>query len=575
MILDDVAMRLRPLLPSRDFIRFCEKRNLLVSRELLYRLEELRAFTPIIRIMGPDDEDRVLYFDGTSTAPDFEAGWIADTSAPGATYSLPDIDDSASMAFYSEFQVWALEQVLRETTRTFRLDEYAGADVDAVDWNDRFRWLRSQASDSVARLRSDPLLAAIPILCQVIANRYLPYALGNERTIRVGGTTHFGSWMQFSSLSWDWRSYCESWDPANLVSPFAIDEASLERAHVAMVIALRNCDPLWAWGELTRFINQRKRDQLQGDALRAELYRQSAEMLRRLHQELYGADLGPPEDMFGVVMSHIPELDVRDDPREYLKFVVNQYDLNPQPKAVLLVGGETEVVFVKAMFRRLFGAHHGVSGLEIVNLRGVDNATGNKTSDRFSAIFRLVDYLHEHQTLAFIMLDNEGQARNLRESASHKASVFEIRKRAIPPDRIHVWNQNFELDNFEDAEIARALTETANNSVRFRPSDIETVRSEWPAGGISTLFQTRTGRGLSKPVLAEHLAEIAIASETRQSPSDRPIVDFLERVSREASMNPLPITEEIWRENQEYLDEEVTKRQPDSSDHGSPARNET
>ena len=443
-----------------------------------------------------------------------------------------------------------------------------------MDWNDRFRWLRTQASDSVARLRSDPLLAAIPILCQVISNRYLPHALGNERTILVGGTTHLGSWMQFNSFSWDWRRYCEDWDPADLVSPFAIDEDSLERAYERMVVAMRDCDPLWDWRELLQFINQRKRDQLKGDALRADLYRQSADMLRRLHQELYGADLRPPGDMFGIVISHIAELDVRDDPREHLKFVVNQYDLNPQPKAVLFVEGETEVVFVKEIFRRLFGAHHGVSGVEIVNLRGVDNATGNKTSDRYSAILRLVDYLHEHQTLAFIMLDNEGQAKNLKKSASHKASLFEVRSRAMPPDRIHVWGQNFELDNFGDAEIARALTEIANNSVEFRPSDIETVRLEWPAGGISTLFHARTGRGLSKPVLAEHLAEIVIASATRGSPSDWPIVDFLKRVRREASRNPLPMTAEVWRENQEYLDEEVTERQPDSSDHGSSARNE-
>ena len=55
------------------------------------------------------------------------------------------------------------------------------------------------------------------------------------------------------------------------------------------------------------------------------------------------------------------------------------------------------------------------------------------------------------------MLDNEGQAMNLKKAASNKASVFEVRKRATHPDRIHVWKQNFELDNFEDAEIARRI----------------------------------------------------------------------------------------------------------------------
>jgi len=292
--------------------------------------------------------------------------------------------------------------------------------------------MQDRAAASVTRLRSEPLLAAVPILCQVISNRYLPYALGNERTIRVAPTTHWGEWMEFSSHSWEWRIYCEEWDPTTLVAPFGLDEPSLQRAYEEIVVAIRDCDPLWDWSDLRRFVNQGKRDKLRGDALRAELYRQAADMLGRLHRELYASDLRPPEDMFGMVLSYIPELDVRDDPREFLQYVVNQYDLNPQPKAVLFVEGESEVVFAKAIFRGLFGAHHGVSGIEIVNLRGVDSATGNKISDRFSAIFRLVDYLHEHQTLAYIMLDNEGQARNLKEAARDKASRVEVRSRAMP-----------------------------------------------------------------------------------------------------------------------------------------------
>ena len=98
MILDDVAMRLRPLLPSGDFVRFCEKSNLPISIKLLYQLEELRVLTPIFRITIPDDDNYGLRFDGTSTASDFEAGRIADTSGPRATYSLPGIDDPTSMA---------------------------------------------------------------------------------------------------------------------------------------------------------------------------------------------------------------------------------------------------------------------------------------------------------------------------------------------------------------------------------------------------------------------------------------------------------------------------------------------
>ena len=317
---------------------------------------------------------------------------------------------------------------------------------------------------------------------------------------------------------------------------------------------MRVCDPLWSWAELVRFINQPKRDRLQGDALRAESYRQSAEMVRQLHLELYGVDLGPPEEMFGQILNYIPELEVREDPRLYLQYVTNQYDLNSQPKAVLFVEGETEVVFVKKIFLDLFGIHPGKSGIEIVDLAGVDNATGTKKEDRYGAIFRLVDYLHDHQTFAFIMLDREGRAKNLQEAAAGKSSFFPVRKRAMHPSRIRVWRQDFELDNFSDTEIARALTDMPGHRVQFRSADIKAVRSKWPKWKISRLFRERTGHDLRKPLLAERLAEIVIDPETRRRPANRPVIKFLQRLDNQSWMNPLPITRDTWRQNQEYLD---------------------
>ena len=521
LILDEVALRLRPMLARKEFVKFCDQRNLRISAQLLQRLEELRVFAPIIRISRPAGDERVLHLDGHSTAADFAAGWVEDCGAPDAEYSVPDIDDPQNMPFYSEFQVWALERVLQGTSKTFTLDEIAGPSPDIVDWNDRLGWLRSQALEYVARLRSDARLTAIPILCQLISNRYLPHALSNQRSYQIGGVSHSGQWMVFGSGSWDWQDYCDEWSPAERVAPFALDEQSLERAHWRMVSAMSQCDPLWQWRNLLQFVNQRKRDELRGDALRAELYRQCAEMLRHLHRDLYGTDLGPPEDALHGAPSMIPEPAVRDDPREHLQFVANQYDLNPQPKAVLFVEGESEVVFTRAIFRDLFGMHHGVPGVEILNLHGVDNATGNKRNDRSSAIFRLVDYLLEHQTLVFLVLDNEGRAGFLKAAAATKRSVFSSRRRAIAPDRIHVWDQNFELDNFEDEELARAMTVASRERVEFAAEEIQEVRSDWPRASLSELFKRRTYRDVTKPELAEALAELAIQSPTFSDGTDR------------------------------------------------------
>ena len=391
----------------------------------------------------------------------------------------------------------------------------------------------------------------------MISNRYLPPALGNQRTIEVNTTTQFGQWLSFGSRSWDWNDYCQTCDPAKLVEPFVLDRDSLERIHWRVVSAMYGCDPVWEWRNLLQFVNQQKRGKLRGDALRAETYRQCSEVLRHLLRDLYDFDPGPAEDAVHGSPSWFPEASVRENPREHLQYVVNQYDLNPQPKAVLLVEGETEVVFTQMIFRHLFGLHHGVPGIEILNLHGVDNATGNRVSDRFNAIFRLVDYLLEHQTLVFLLLDNEGQASNLKAAAKTKRSVFGGRRWAIAPDRIHVWERNFELDNFPDAELARAMSVAADESVQFSAAEIERVRAGSTTERLPELFRRRSGRGLKKPFLGEALAELVIESPTRSSDSDRPITDFLLQVRREALRNPLPQTEEIWRANQESLDSEA------------------
>lgn len=511
-------MRTCPLLSTRDFLQFCEQRNIKVSLPLLHWFEQTRVIAPIVRITKPVDDDRVLLLDGESTEPYFSAGWATDCSAPGAKYLVLEPDDPKTMAFYSEFQIWTLERVLRETTVTHLLGEFAGPDSVAVDWNDRFETLRRRADKKVARLRSDVMLRTVPILSQLISNRYLPPALGNERTIQVNTATTFGQWLSFGNGSWEWDDYCRAWDPRVLVNLFTLDEKSLENMHWRVVSAMSSGDPLWEWRNLIQFVNQQKRNKLRGDALRAETYRQCADMLRHWLRDLYDFDPGPAEDALHGSPSWIPEASVRENPREHFQYVVNQYVLNPQPKAVLLVEGETEVVFTEMVFRGLFGLHHGVPGIEILNLRGVDHATGNRRSDRFNAIFRLVDYLLEHQTLVFLMLGNEGQASNLKTAAATKRSVFGNRRWAIAPKRSRVWERNFEWGNFSDDELARAMTAVAQESAQFTPADIERVRAGSKAESLPRLFCQRSGRSLEKPLLGQALAAIG-ASGSPPSPA--------------------------------------------------------
>ena len=549
LIFDEVAMRMCPLMPTRTFADYCKKRNLRVDRRLLHRYEELGVFRPLIRVVKPQGDEAALFFDGTSTESDFRAGRAIDTSAPDAEYVVPDLEDRQNEAFYSRFQIMSLRQILQQLTLIIHLDD----NIKSADWNDTIHPLHDRTNRSIEHFRKDAYLQAIPILCQLISNRYYPNAIGDQRSISVGPTAQIGGWISFDSFDWSWLDLLRDWDPKRLIAPFSINEMSLTRAYEHLAVTLRSMDPLWEWADLKQFINQRKRDQLQGDALCAEVYRQCALMIGLLNRDLFGNSLTAHRESSNWSHNHIPNSSTLADNRENLRYVVNQYDLNPQATAVLMLEGRTEVVFVESFFRSVFGAHQSNYGIEVRDLGGVATATGQKRMDRYGAILRLADYLLQHQTICFVVLDREGNAEKLETASRKKHSFFGTRKRAIPEGHLHVWDKSFEFDNFDDYEIAQAMSGLADDS-SFLPAEISEIRSREVSGGLAALYIRRVGRNLPKPKLGEKLAAIAVKSERSAEPKPRPIIELLDRVATSAARNPLPASEEAWMRNQRYWD---------------------
>jgi hypothetical protein len=290
---------------------------------------------------------------------------------------------------------------------------------------------------------------------------------------------------------------------------------------------------------------------LKGKALHAETLREGALMLRWLHQDLYGEELPPPNEVHGTVITHIPELAIRKDVRRYVEYVVNKYGLNPQPKLVLIVEGETEERVVNRIFEEGFGFTLGVCWIELLVIGGVGNATGNKKDDRFRAILRLIDYLHHHQTLVYVLLDNENYSSRLKSEISRASSIYGHRRRITRPEYIHIWKSTFEFDNFSDTEIASALTKVANGAHKFNVKDIATCRlSKQPGACLSRMYSETTQHDLPKVKLSDILVGKIMRPTSRRSATRRPIVKVLHRVAELAMKNPFPVMQEIWEKNQ-------------------------
>lgn len=550
-IVEAGAVIARPLLGTDKFVDFCRKCGISINRERLLRFERLRLFAPVFRVLTPPGEVEPLSIPPKEGNNWFTKGWGWDTTQAEATYPVPDHTDQTQEGYYSVFQIDHLHIVLSDMTLRVHLDSYLeSSERDVIDWNKNGeRWMKFTRVHADS-LRSHQYRRAVALLCQFISNRYYPNTQGNQRTIQVPQGRHsWDGWTTVNAFNWDWGEVVRKWQPREVERIFDLTPSKLRHAYVGMAIAQAHCDPLERWYQLTQFVNPSERKRVKGDALRAETLRSGAHMLRLLYKDLYGEELQHPNEVTGTIITHVPELKVREDTRRYLEFVVNRYGLNPQPVVSLIVEGATEERAVTAIFERYFDAHPGKYGIEIIVLGGVDAATGTK-EDRFRAIIRLIDYLHHHQTFTFLILDNERYARKLKAEAK-KAKSIHSRRYVTRPEYIKVWNRSFEFDNFSCAEIASVLTEIAARKACFTRAEIDACQQNPESGAkLKELYRQRTGKKLDKLKMITLLTERMLSSKSRLKIVNRPVIKTLERVVQRAARNPFPTMQEVWEKNQ-------------------------
>ncbi|WP_370334469.1 TOPRIM nucleotidyl transferase/hydrolase domain-containing protein [Parvularcula marina] len=555
LIMQDGRFMIAKLLTTKKFVEYAKERNLTVDEERLARLERLGVFRPIVRFIDTASRTEKFRVPDSNASKWFQDGLLIDTYDLTAVYDTSLIGSEQSEAYYSIFQLDTLSMVLSDFTLHVQMDGFVRDDGDVVDWKKHGNEWQDFAETHEKFWREHSFRPAIALLCQYISDRYYPHTQGNRRVISVAGRSWAEDpWMFIDGHDWDWYEHARIFDPKDVEKKFSLTSVSLKQAYEALGASACFCDPLDNWSELVEFVSLQKKKRLKGDALRALALRDAANILRTLYRDLYENELKPTHEIFGMVVNRFPELEVRADIRKHLEYLTNQFDLNPQPKLVLFVEGESEVVLIEAIFERIFAAHPGVYGIEIVNLQGVNNATGSRKTDRFRAIFRLVDYLHHHQTMTFLILDRENQAERLLAAAKQTKSLHGQGRLAVPQEHIALWKVSLEFDNFSDTELAQAFNTLSEPTTTFHRTDIKAAREvKNPGKAISELYKAQTGYGLDKPKLARVLAEIMMEPKSRRKPLNRPLVKLLDKVCTRAARNPLPILEKTWRENQESI----------------------
>ncbi|KKZ14927.1 MAG: hypothetical protein TH68_03160 [Candidatus Synechococcus spongiarum 142] len=579
IIVEEGAMLCCGLLGTDHFVRCCRERGITdINRQRLIRLERLGLFAPVFRVRTPQEPTAPFHIPPSDDNNWFTKGWAEDTTAVPSSHVMPDHTDQDCQGYYSMFQINYLHRVLSSLTLHVQLDSYLDWPTDkSINWQEQGNQRIQCAKSDAMSLRDCQHPRAVALLCQHISNRYFPQTQTDMRTRKTGCESFFDDWITVNFSDWDWHREIEWWNPERLKRIeilYSLTPEKLRHAYEGLAIDQANCDPIEHWYPLTQFISVDMRKRLKGSALRSETMRNGAQMLRLLYKNLYGSDLPHPNEISTTIITPIPEPDVRKDTRRYLEFVANRFGVNPQPRLCLFVEGQSEKVAITRIFETYYGLHPGTCGIEVIDLGGVDNATGKKNDSitcpdckhritmddpairnqaGSGGIIRLVDYLHDHHTVAFLILDNENRAKKFGKDLRNAQSIHNRGRLVTNGEYVKILTNSFEFKNFSDAEITDALTKLAEDKATFNSTEVAEIRENSnPGSTLNNLYERKVSHGLKnkKPQLAKILIDIMMSPESIQTIKDRPLIKILNEVTSLAVGNYLPIMQQARDTNQ-------------------------
>lgn len=580
-----------PLLSTGYFVDYCKARGVKISPARLERLEKLGLFYPVARVnrpeltfkMRPAEEANSYYDEGVledgeswdgetrktlahiSFQKDYALEWLnaGRLWSPQAipfqewkSYKIPDFYDDDVMLnpmenYYSRFQIFQLHNLLElmsNNRNLAHLDNWYG--LDEKELNDLIVFMKNNASEVVTLAQKDvngtgSLSPISGYVCQVISNRYYPKTRTDQRFINV---TRDSSYRNFN-----WRKYALKWDAKAALNLLGINIDDVQKMHEQIQLSARNIDPLYNWKLLVNFVHIDKKDKLEDNALLAQSFYGMEEMLAYFYKDIAGEDIRSQIVDAKWSKSFYGD-DVLMNSYELLEYVTNEYHLNPRPRMILFVEGPGEEKQIPRIAKEVFGSDFSNLGIRVENLRGVGGFEGKK-AEQGGRLLKIIEHYHKLQTIVFVVLDNEGRTKNVRDKLIDIVTETDgIIKKITKEEYVRLWEKSIEFDNFTDQEIANAMTTVANNRYRFTPDEINIARESMRGRSLERLNTEKLNYDLSKPelleVLVAHIIENIPNEFDKNGEPKRKILSLISEIIKIATTNHQPISKKHWRQNQ-------------------------
>ena len=358
-------------------------------------------------------------------------------------------------------------------------------------------------------------------------------------------------------------------DFAALAADCGTDAAELAELYDSLVRKALWTDPNARLLDLLDQIRRDHRERLTGGARLAVDYYDAARIVRARHHLASGEDAWLPDidEIDGLngtefKRSRFGTLDVRGN-RAVLSTLLEDYGLYPW-RVQLIAEGESEVVALREIIEVAHGLSFERLGIAVTDMGGAGIP---------AKVDRLLGDLRAYANYFLLVFDNEGRARELIEALQRagvvegvgdqqrKALLAELVKAAKqlddPPARraaltaartraanMHeepgaapefvLWRENFEADNFTNAELCSVVNDLAGGDAAINPADLEAAIPERPMTGIATVLLElveKRGAMLSKPEFARALARYAV-DHPEHGDDTRPLLALAEHLVR-------------------------------------------
>lgn len=581
-LLDDVDLfkQASGLMTIDRFVEACKERGLNVFEEELEYYEQRGLLYPLLRIprlvqwhdaqghpvdigegdtLSPGAFRRYHSYltDGENLRELREEGLLirasAETYQPWSEYRDTEANYQLRIdTYYVLYQILQVHWIKQHVTveETYRRSERDSDDIVKVAnvLSDRF-----PSGDYAPRSMAD--LDELVALLLVIQNRYRPGASGILSGYRN---------------QQDYQRYEDAFSPeaAWAIVPIPLEE--LRTMRWLLCHRAREIDPLENWHDLVGFVGAFKRWKLRGTALLAQELYTIIEMLSRFLSDL-AEQRGLTEQEYSCLSNENYEMQMygrRVNHRDFdiLEQILTDYDLNPRPKVLFIVEGETEAaaipIICEAMQLRL-----ATFGIELHNIAGADKhlevLTRYAAPPRLSVAIEPGVYAAVRQTRVYALFDRENRWRRDEKLEAFLADWRATITNLLPDDlsdeakeqiagrsvTVERWSQCFEFDNFTDDDLAEAISDYARTWgwPEITAAEVASYRADFPKRSLSMIVahKVRAMRlaGVEVPehrdfkwdkiavgkMLAARLAN-RISLHMEDEPPEAPIVAILQRI---------------------------------------------